>query len=241
VRTGKAEQAMIPVENSLAGRVADVHHLLPDSGLFIVGEHFQPVRHQLLGTADATLETIRTVHTHVHALGQCRMRIAALNLRPVVEADTAGAAAKLAAAPDSTQAVIASRLAAELYGLKILEEDVEDADHNTTRFLLLSRKRLDLPLSDRPTITTFVFQVRSVPASLYKALGGFATNGVNLTKLESYMLGGLFVAAQFFADADGHPDHPSMTLAFEELAFFSERVTVLGAYPAHPFRAQAQP
>ncbi|MEZ5668233.1 MAG: prephenate dehydratase [Alphaproteobacteria bacterium] len=236
VRTGSADLAMIPVENSLAGRVADVHHLLPDSGLYIIGEHFQPVRHQLLANRGATLETVRSVHTHVHALGQCRRRIAELNLRPVVAADTAGAAAELAEKPDTSRAVIASTLAAELYGLAVLESDIEDAEHNTTRFLVLSRNRSDVAAGNGPAITTFVFQVRSVPAALYKALGGFATNGVNLTRLESYMIGGHFVAAQFFADAEGHPDDPAMRLAFEELDFFTEEVRVLGAYAAHPFR-----
>jgi prephenate dehydratase len=239
VRTGRADLAMIPIENSIAGRVADVHHLMPDSGLYIVGEHFQPIRHQLLGNQDASLETIRSVHTHVHALGQCRRRIAQLGLEPVVAADTAGAAAELAAHPDPTRAVIATTLAAEIYGLKILERDIEDAEHNTTRFLILSRDRAAYPAIDTPTITTFVFQVRSVPAALYKALGGFATNGINLTRLESYMLGGHFVATQFYADAEGHPDQPAMRRAFEELDFFTERFELLGAYPAHPYRALA--
>ena len=240
VRVGRADLAMIAVENSLAGRVADVHHLLPEGGLYIVGEHYQPVRHQLLANRDASLETIRTVHTHIHALGQCRRRIAELKLRPVVAADTAGAAAELAAHPDPSKAVIASRLAAEIYDLQILEQDVEDADHNTTRFMVLSRERSDFPVSDAPSITTFVFQVRSVPAALYKALGGFATNGINLTRLESYMLNGHFVATQFFADAEGHPEQPGMKLAFEELDFFTERVKVLGTYPAHSYRAESQ-
>ncbi|MGF1624792.1 MAG: prephenate dehydratase [Alphaproteobacteria bacterium] len=236
VRTGRARLAMIPIENSIAGRVADVHHLMPESGLFIVGEHFQPIRHQLLANADASLETIRSVHTHVHALGQCRRRIAELKLDPVVAADTAGAAAELAAAPDPTRAVIATTLAAEIYGLQILERDIEDADHNTTRFLVLSRERGEHRADEAPSITTFVFQVRSVPAALYKALGGFATNGVNLTRLESYMLNGHFIATQFYADAEGHPDQPAMKRAFEELGFFTERFALLGAYPAHPYR-----
>ena len=240
VRTGRAELAMIPIENSIAGRVADVHHLMPESGLFIIGEHFQPIRHQLMANADASLETIRSVHTHVQALGQCRRRIAELKLEPVVAADTAGAAAELAAAPDPTRAVIATTLAAEIYGLKILEQDIEDAEHNTTRFLVLSRDRGHYPVTDAPSITTFVFQVRSVPAALYKALGGFATNGVNLTRLESYMLNGHFVATQFYADAEGHPDHPAMRRAFEELEFFTERFELLGAYSAHPYRDQAK-
>jgi prephenate dehydratase len=239
VRTGRADLAMIPIENSIAGRVADVHHLMPESGLYIIGEHFQPIRHQLMANADATLDTIRSVHTHVHAIGQCRRRIAQLGLEPVVAADTAGAAAELAAEPDPTRAVIATTLAAEIYGLKILERDIEDAKHNTTRFLVLARDRADYPVTDAPTITTFIFQVRSVPAALYKALGGFATNGVNLTRLESYMLNGHFVATQFYADAEGHPDQPAMKHAFEELDFFTERFALLGAYPAHPYRYQS--
>lgn len=239
VRTGRADLAMIPIENSIAGRVADVHHLMPDSGLFIVGEHFQPIRHQLMANPGASLDSIRSVHTHVHALGQCRRRIAQLGLEPVVAADTAGAAAELAANPDPSRAVIATTLAAEIYGLAILERDIEDAEHNTTRFLILSRDRSDYPVTDAPSITTFIFQVRSVPAALYKALGGFATNGVNLTRLESYMLGGHFIATQFYADAEGHPDQPAMKRAFEELEFFTERFALLGAYPAHPYRTQA--
>lgn len=240
VRTAQADLAMIPIENSIAGRVADVHHLMPDSGLFIIGEHFQPIRHQLLGNPDASLDSIRSVHTHVHALGQCRRRISELGLEPVIAADTAGAAAELAASPDPTRAVIATTLAAEIYGLKILEQDVEDADYNTTRFLILSRDRADLPPVDAPSITTFVFQVRSVPAALYKALGGFATNGINLTRLESYMLGGDFIATQFYADAEGHPDQPALKLALEELDFFTERFELLGVYPAHAYRRDSR-
>lgn len=236
VRDGEADRAMIPVENSLAGRVADVHHLLPKAGLHIVGEHFQRVNHQLLAPKGATLETIKTVHSHEQALGQCRGFLRTHGFKPVAEANTAVAAAKVAAAGDVTQAAIASSLSAELYGLEIVRPDIEDAKHNTTRMLVFGRVAEIPDPAEGPCITTFVFRVRSVPAALYKALGGFATNGINLTKLESYMVGGNFVAAQFYADAEGHVDDRSMRLALEELRFFSREVKVLGVYPANPFR-----
>lgn len=236
VRDGRADHAMIAVDNSLAGRVADVHHLLPDGGLFIVGEHFQPIHHQLLALPGTKIEDVRTVHSHVHALGQCRRLIARMGVQAVVEADTAGAARRLSEERDPTEAVIATELAADMYGLETLAANVEDADHNTTRFLVMSRQRRDIPVNAGPCLTTFLFQVRSVPAALYKALGGFATNGINLTKLESYLIGGAFVAAQFIADAEGHPDERLFRLALEELQFFTERVSILGTYPADPFR-----
>ena len=236
VREGEADRAMIPVENSLAGRVADVHHLLPKSGLHIVGEHFQRVNHQLLAPKGATLGTIRTVHSHEQALGQCRGFLRAHGLTPVPEANTAVAAASVAAAGDMSRAAIASSLSAELYGLTIVQPDIEDAQHNTTRMLIFARTPEIPDVAEGPCITTLVFRVRSVPAALYKALGGFATNGINLTKLESYMVGGNFVAAQFYADAEGHVDDRSMRLALEELRFFSREVKVLGVYPANPFR-----
>jgi prephenate dehydratase len=236
VREGEADRAMIPVENSLAGRVADVHHLLPKSGLHIVGEHFQRVNHQLLAPKGATLGTIRTVHSHEQALGQCRGFLRAHGFTPVPEANTAVAAASVAAAGDLSRAAIASSLSAELYGLTIVQPDIEDAQHNTTRMLIFARTPEIPDVAEGPCITTLVFRVRSVPAALYKALGGFATNGINLTKLESYMVGGNFVAAQFYADAEGHVDARSMRLALEELRFFSREVKVLGVYPANPFR-----
>ncbi|MBX6321703.1 MAG: prephenate dehydratase [Rhodospirillaceae bacterium] len=238
VRDGLAARAMIPIENSLAGRVADIHHLMPDSGLHIVGEHFQRVNHQLLAPRGATLEGLRTVESHIQALSQCRRLIRALGLKPVVRADTAGAAAEVAERGDPTVAAIASSLAAEIYGLDVLKSDIEDADHNTTRFIILSRTP-ERPAPDGAIITTLVFRVRSVPAALYKALGGFATNGVNITKLESYIVDGAFTVAQFYADIEGHPDQHPVALALEELRFFSTEVKILGVYPASPFRRGA--
>jgi prephenate dehydratase len=238
VNTGAAKLAMIPIENSVAGRVADIHHLLPQSGLYIVAEHFERVRHQLLTLPGVKLSELKTVHSHVMALGQCRKAIRALKLRPVVEADTAGAARELRESGDRTRAVIASRLAAEIYGLKIGKADIEDAQHNTTRFVVLAKTPVRVPKSNGPVITSFVFRVRNVPAALYKALGGFATNGVNMTKLESYQLEGSFNATMFYADIEGHPEERLVKLAMEELAFYSSEVTVLGTYPASPFRAE---
>jgi prephenate dehydratase len=237
ITAGEAELGMIPIENSVAGRVADIHHLMPHSGLHIIAEWFMPVRHQLLAPKGATLKDVKTVESHVHALGQCRKVIRKLGIKPVVTADTAGSAREVAEAGDRTRAAIASRLAAEIYGLDILAEDIEDEDHNTTRFIVLSRES-KWPKSDEgPVITTFLFRVRNVPAALYKALGGFATNGVNMSKLESYMIEGNFFATQFYADVEGHPEERRLVLALEELAFYSKEMKILGVYPAHPFRA----
>jgi prephenate dehydratase len=233
---GEANLGMIPVENSVAGRVADIHHLMPESGLHIVAEHFMPVRHQLLGLKGATLKDIKTVESHVHALGQCRKAIRKLGIKPIVAADTAGSAREIAEAGDKSRAAIASRLAAEIYGLTILAEDIEDESHNTTRFIVLSRESKWAKSGAGPVITTFLFRVRNVPAALYKALGGFATNGVNMTKLESYMIEGNFLATQFYADVEGHPEDRNVVFAFEELAFYSKEMKILGVYPAHPFR-----
>src|SRR5271166_5304405 len=238
ISVGEADLGMIPIENSVAGRVADIHHLMPDSGLHIIGEHFERVNHQLLALPGATLSTIRTVRSHVHALSQCRNLIRSLEFEPVVAADTAGAAAEIAERGDQTVAAIASELAGQIYGLVSLKENIEDAEHNTTRFLIMS------PAPTRPprgtsTVTTFLFRVRNVPAALYKAMGGFATNGVNMTKLESYMVGGAFAATQFYADVEAHPEDRPLTLALEELAFFSHEVKILGVYPAHPLRIAA--
>ena len=241
VREERARYAMIPIENSVAGRVADIHRLMPESELYIVGEHFIRVNHHLLAPAGATLETIRTVHSHVHALGQCRKLIRKLKLRAVVHADTAGAAAEIAERGDASQAAIGSALAGEVYGLASLAANIEDAEHNTTRFLALSRTPRRRRRDDGTLVTTFVFQVRNVPAALYKALGGFATNGVNMTKLESYMLGGDFAATQFYADIEGDPRDRNVHLAMEELAFFSNQVRVLGTYPADAFRSTNRP
>ncbi len=205
VREGRAERAMIPIDNSIAGRVADIHHLMPHCGLHIIGEHFQRVNHHLLAIPGARLEGIRTVHSHVHALNQCRRLIRELGITPKVHADTAGAAAEVAEAGRPDRAAIASRLAAEIYGLEILRADIEDAEHNTTRFIILAREPLEPAPYEGPVITSFLFQVRNVPASLYKALGGFATNGVNMVKLESYV-DASFNQAQFYAEVIGHPE-----------------------------------
>lgn len=238
VKAGRAELAMIPIENSLAGRVADIHHLLPDSGLHIVAETFQRVRHQLLGVPGARLRDLRSVHSHVHALAQCRKAIRARGLTPVTEADTAGAAAEVARRGDRSRAAIASTLAAEACGLEVLVPDIEDAAHNTTRFVAMATEPA-APDPGAPAILSFVFRVRNIPAALYKALGGFATNGVNMLKLESYILDGSFTAAQFYCDIAGHAHDPAIRRAFDELEFFSRSVRVLGAYPADPMRAEA--
>jgi prephenate dehydratase len=238
LRDNRARLAMIPIENSVAGRVADIHHLMPDSGLHIIGEHFEPVNHHLLALPGASLAQIRTVRSHVHALSQCRKMIRALGIEPIVAADTAGAAAEIADRGDPTVAAIASELAGRIYGLASLKENIEDAEHNTTRFLIMSREALRPP-RETPSVTTFLFRVRNVPAALYKALGGFATNGVNMTKLESYMVGGAFTATQFYADVEAHPEDRPLALALEELAFFSRELKILGVYPAHPLRIAA--
>ena len=236
ISSGEAALGMIPIENSVAGRVADIHHLLPASGLYIVAEWFLPIRHQLMAVKGVTLKDITTVESHVHALGQCRRIIRKLGIKPVVAGDTAGSARDIAQRGDRTCAAIASRLAAEIYGLDILAEDIEDEAHNTTRFVVLAREEKWAPQDSGPLVTTFVFNVRNVPAALYKAMGGFATNGVNMTKLESYMVDGNFFATQFYADVDGHPHDRGLAFAIEELKFFSKEFRIIGVYPAHPFR-----
>ena len=234
--SGEVDLGMIPIENSVAGRVADIHHLMPDSGLHIIAEWFLPIRNQLMAPKGASLATIKSVESHVMALGQCRGIIRQMKLKPIVAADTAGSAREVAEANDVTRAAIASRLAAEIYGLDILKENVEDELHSTTRFIVLSKEKKWAEPGNGKVITTFVFRVRNVPAALYKAMGGFATNGVNMTKLESYMVGGNFFATQFYADVEGHPDDRALVFALEELAFFSKELRVLGVYPSHPFR-----
>jgi len=238
ISDGTAALGMIPIENSLAGRVADIHHLLPTAGLYIVGEYFLPIHFQLLGVRGAKLEDLRSVYSHVHALGQCRAIIRRLGLSPHVAGDTAGSAREVAEWGDKSRASLAPKLAADIYGLDVLAENVEDAAHNTTRFVVLSRTPEWAPLGTPDTVTSFVFRVRNVPAALYKALGGFATNGVNMTKLESYMVEGTFTATQFLADVDGHPEERSLALAFEELAFFCKELKILGVYAGHPFRRE---
>lgn len=240
LESGEADLAMIPIENTIAGRVADIHYLLPESKLFIIGEYFMPIHFQLMVVPGAGASDIKSVHSHIHALGQCRNIVRDRGWQPVVAGDTAGAAKFVAEAGDPDQAALAPRLAADLYGLDIIEEDVEDTDSNVTRFVILSRDDQPAAAGDPDTlvVTTFVFNVRNLPAALYKAMGGFATNGVNMTKLESYQLGGKFTATQFYADIEGHPEDEGVARALEELRFFSTHVRILGAYKAHPFRSQ---
>jgi prephenate dehydratase len=240
VAEGEAALGMIPIENSIAGRVADIHHLLPRANLHVVGEYFLPIHFQLLGLKGANLDEIRSVYSHVHALGQCRKIIRSLKLAPHVAADTAGSAREIAEWGDPAKASIATALAADIYGLDVLAKDIEDEAHNTTRFVILSKSQDWAGPSAEPTVTSFIFRVRNVPSALYKALGGFATNGVNMTKLESYMVEGQFSATQFLADVDGHPDEPALARALEELAFFCKELKILGVYPAHPFRIESR-
>ncbi|MGB4102299.1 MAG: prephenate dehydratase [Alphaproteobacteria bacterium] len=235
VRESRADRAMIPVENAIAGRVADVHHLLPQAGLHIVGEHYQPVTHHLLALPGVRLEDIKTVKSHVQALTQCHIFIRKHKLTPVAYNDTAGAAAEIKATQNRALGAIASELAGKIYGLDSLATDIADQKGNTTRFLILARDPEAVTAAQR-CMTSLIFRVRSVPAALYKALGGFATNGVNITKLESYLVDGNFTAAQFYVDLEGHPDSTAMQNALEELAFFADEVKILGTYPAHPFR-----
>jgi prephenate dehydratase len=234
-RTGQTDLCIIPVENSLIGRIADIHHLLPDSGLHIVGEHFLPIHHQLLGLKGATLDSVTDVYSQAPALAQCRGILRARKLRAHHWYDTAGSAKHVAELGDAKSAAIASVLAAEIYGLTILAPDVEDEHHNATRFLIMARQD-DRAANSGKVVTTLLFQVKNAPASLYKALGAFATNSVNITKLESYQLGGSFNATQFYADIQGHPDAPNVHQALEELRFQTAKMTVMGVYPASPFR-----
>jgi len=238
VSTGDADLGMIAIENSVAGRVADIHHLLPSSMLYIVGEHFLRVRFHLMAAKGARLDQITDVYSHVHALGQCRKIIRKHGLKAHVAGDTAGAAREVATWGDPTRAALAPPLAASIYGLEVLAEDVEDEAHNTTRFVVLAKQQDDVAPAQGDCITTFIFRVRNVPAALYKAMGGFATNGVNITKLESYQLGGTFSATMFYADIEGHPADRPVKLALEELSFFSHEMRVLGTYPASPLRSK---
>ena len=239
VDKGEAALAMIPIENTIAGRVADIHHLMPESDLHIVGEYFLPIHFHLLVLPGTERSQIKTVHSHIHALGQCRKYVQQNGWEGIIAGDTAGAAKLVAEAGDTSMAALAPELAAEMYGLDILERDVEDQENNITRFVVLSKapfipaRRSD----DELIITTFVFRVRNIPAALYKAMGGFATNGVNMTKLESYQIGGLFVATQFYADIEGHPDDDNVKLAFEEIGFFSDHFRILGVYRGSDVRS----
>ncbi|EJF87433.1 hypothetical protein ME1_01035 [Bartonella vinsonii subsp. arupensis OK-94-513] len=234
VESGHTDLAMIPIENTLAGRVADIHHLLPQSSLYIIGEYFLPIHFQLMALPGVTHEEIKTVHSHTHALAQCRKIIRKNGWIPVTSADTAGAAKFIKKNANRSQAALAPLIAAELYGLDILERNVEDSPHNITRFVILSRSQQHVPKpkNGEKIITSLLFRVRNVPAALYKALGGFATNGINMTKLESYQIGGNFNATQFFVDLEGHPEDPMMQLALEELSFFSAELRIIGIYPA---------
>ena len=238
VDNGDADLAMIPIENTLAGRVADIHLLLPESRLHITGEYFMPIRFQLMALPGVGHDEIVTVHSHIHALGQCRKVVRRNGWKAVIAGDTAGAAKLVSETQDRTMAALAPRLAADLYGLEIIEENVEDAENNVTRFVVLSRDQ-DVPRrmsAEEKVVTTFIFNVRNIPAALYKAMGGFATNGINMTKLESYQIGGKFVATQFYADIEGHPDDENVKQAMDELRFFSTQLRILGTYRAHPMR-----
>ena len=232
VKTGRAEKAMLPIENSLAGRVADIHHLLPSAGLHIIAEYFLPVEHHFMVRPGVTLDQVKIVRSHAMALGQCRRFIKEHGLKPEVAGDTAGAARHLAQEGHDNEAVIASSLAAKHYGLDVLAANIEDEVHNTTRFLEMALEPEDATPDDGPVVTSFVFEVRNIPAALYKALGGFATNGVNMTKLESYQLDGAFTATMFYADIEGHPAYEPVRLALEELSFFSSSLKILGVYKA---------
>ena len=236
VRSGEADLAMLPVENSTFGRVADIHHLLPESGLFIVAEAFVRVRINLLALPGTPLSEITHAMSHTMLLGQCRGFLGEHNIHRVTGADTAGSARQVAEDGDPKTAALASELAGEIYGLDVLARDIEDEGNNTTRFLVMSREPDWTRRGDDGMMTTFVFQVRNIPAALYKAMGGFATNGVNMTKLESYQLGGTFFATQFYADIEGHPEDPAVKLALEELDYFTSEITMLGVYPADPKR-----
>ncbi|RFC66082.1 prephenate dehydratase [Fulvimarina endophytica] len=238
VKNGEAERAMIPIENTLAGRVADIHHLMPNSGLRIIGEHFMPIHFQLMALPGVSRNEITAVKSHIHALGQCRNYLRRNGWKPLNAGDTAGAAREVRDLQNRAHAALAPELAAGYYGLEILERNVEDSADNVTRFVILERPgagddpRAGWADASKTCVTTFIFEVRNIPAALYKALGGFATNGLNMTKLESYQLGGKFVATQFYADVEGHPDHDNLALALEELRFFTEKVEILGVYEA---------
>ncbi len=236
VKSGKSSLAMIPIENSVAGRVADIHYLLPDSGLFIIKEHFQKVNHCLLAKQEANLSDLKYVYSHIQALSQCRKNLRKLNLAPRVYADTAGAAKKISLGEKISDSAIASEFASEIYKLKILKKNFEDEEHNTTRFVILSKEAKRPNPNAGKAITSFVFQVRNVPSALYKAMGGFATNNINMTKLESYQLKGSFTATQFYADVEGHLEDDSLKLAMEELKFYTSKLIILGVYSANELR-----
>ncbi|KCZ48927.1 MULTISPECIES: prephenate dehydratase [unclassified Hyphomonas] len=236
VEKGEADLAMIPVENTIAGRVSDIHSLLPGTSLQIVAEHYLPIRFQLMALPGVKLEEVKKARSHIMGLGQCRKFLREHGIDSVTASDTAGAAREVAESGDRTLAAIAPRLAAEVYGLEILAEDIEDAAHNTTRFVIMSREPSEIELGDGPAKTAFLFEVRNIPAALFKVLGGFATNGINMTKLESYMVGGNFTATQFYAEIEGHPDERSVQLALEEVGFFTQMMKLVGVFPAAGYR-----
>ncbi|MDT8326202.1 MAG: prephenate dehydratase [Roseovarius sp.] len=236
VRDGEADLAMLPVENSTFGRVADIHHLLPESGLHIIAEAFVRVQISLLALPGVRLDQVESAMSHTMLLGQCRGFLERHDIRRVTGADTAGSARHVAEAGKPEMAALASALAGEIYGLDVLAEGIEDQGNNTTRFLVMAREPDFARRGDDGMMTTFVFEVRNIPAALYKAMGGFATNGVNMTKLESYMLGGSFTATQFYADIEGHPDDANVARALDELDYFTSDITILGVYPADPRR-----
>ena len=230
--SGNSDLGMIPIENSIAGRVADIHRLMPTSGLKIIGEYFLEIQHTLMGTKESSIESLKTVRSHEMALSQCRNSIDILNIIPTVAADTAGSAREVSELNDITIGAIASPLAAEIYNLKILKENMEDKGFNTTRFLILSRNEIKPDVNNKNSITTLVFKVRNVPSALYKALGGFATNGVNMLKLESYQIDGSFLATQFYVDIKGHCDEDSVKRSLYELSHYADEVKILGVYSA---------
>ncbi|MDO5646691.1 prephenate dehydratase [Paracoccus sp. (in: a-proteobacteria)] len=235
VRTGDADLAMLPVENSTYGRVADIHHLLPESGLHIINESFVRVHISLLAVPGTPLADVQQAMSHTVLLGQCRGFLRQHGIQPVTGADTAGSAKEVAARGNPSLAALAAPLAGEIYGLEALANEIEDRQNNTTRFLIMSREPDYSRRADK-MLTSFVFRVRNIPAALYKAMGGFATNGVNMTKLESYMVDGVFMATQFYADIEGHPDDAHVKRALDELRYFTSMLEILGTYPADPLR-----
>ena len=241
VERGEADIAMIPVENSTAGRVEEIYRQLPQTSLYIIGEHFEPVNHCLMAIKGSHIDNIKTVASHPQALAQCYKRTNSLGMHPQATLDTAGAAVEVRERQDPSHGAIASSLAAELYDLDILQDNFQDVDGNTTRFLILSREHyIPAREADKKYITSFLFTVRNIPSALYKAMGGFATNGVNMVKLESYTPGGRMIATQFHVDCEAHPDDPNMILAMDELAYFAKNIRMLGTYAANPYRDAEQ-
>ncbi len=236
VRIGEADAAMVPIENSLAGRVADTQRLIPDSKLKITSEYFFEVNHNLLGIKGSKISDVKRVHSHEQGIAQCRNNILKLNKQMIIEADTAGSAKMISELNNVEDAAIASKLAAKIYNLQILQDNFQDIANNVTRFLVMQKKLVDVDVNSKQILTTLVFNVRSIPAALYKCLGGFASNGVNITKLESYIHPQGFDVAQFYIDFEGHPESPSVKLALEEMKFFCKHLNILGVYEKSSFR-----